>query len=526
MYSAIDCYPNAIVFHKLTNGIHGDFKSQHNGELINFLGQELKNEVIDLPQGFAKAICSRQMLRNDFKKFLKTYPWAPDPIALENAMKILELTFLSRLSSSTISFQRAIEVIDKTKSPGYPFNSWFKSKQEVIDCPEAMVALQTTVDNLRLTGNYLLEFRGKRFYHPYWQASPKNEFRPIDKLSNDVCEKRKTRVFMAGDFVTHIVMVMLYYDQNENLRDSWLDTWSMYGVSLFYGGWNHMCQYLNSSYQIRDIQYTFTYGDFAHFEASVKEQIQTFIYQMRNNNVCSDMPRTHLDNLQKFVFSSVVYSYVIDPDGWLIMKFGCNPSGSFNTLSDNKFANILVHLYSFCLYNNGKSFEELYRLSRLHHLAIMGDDSVVPKHPHFSNVSRDARDLGFNLTEEMPPGPLFSGKFLNCGFKVNKLGYWYPVPNWDKIRSGIYYAFESHSWRLAYVKVCAYRTLAYLDEYHFQEAERLLDYILKNHKYELEFGEAAMDSKLTYLSCLSSKVSLDQLDFMWTGSEVGPSTLK
>jgi len=68
MYSAIDCYPNAIVFHKLTNGIHGDFKLQHNGELINFLGQELKNEVIDLPQGFAKAICSRQMLRNDFKK--------------------------------------------------------------------------------------------------------------------------------------------------------------------------------------------------------------------------------------------------------------------------------------------------------------------------------------------------------------------------------------------------------------------------------------------------------------------------
>lgn len=514
MYPVVDVLPGALVLCKLTDGIQGDFRKPQNEELMDMA----EKSGYGLPMGYAPSLCARTLLNNDFQKFLKTYPWAPDETAWEMAQGVCYIMFARYMNGVVQSIMWAISQVEMSGSPGYPFNLAFATKllawadehtrQAIIDC----------IMHIIKTGKYLLRWRGKIYLHPTWKSSPKEENRPIDKLVHPDKDKRKTRVFMAGEFVTHIICIMLYGDQNNNLLNANQVTWSKYGMSMFYGGWDNLARYILTSDGNIGM---FDCNDFRHFEASLKEFVQCAIYKLRNRSLfCTEFNLEELCRMQCFVIDSVVYSYVIDPNGWLMLMFGGNPSGGFNTLTDNVIASILCHVYLVVLNNPGKTVGEYVNMCEKHHLAIMGDDSVIPVHKDFARISQQLAPLGFTVSPERPSGPLEKCVFLNCGFAKNAKDFWFAVPNFDKIRSNIYFCFEQRSWRLAYVKACAYRTLCYMDKEHFKEANAIIEYILKKHGTEMRDSEnKQMEKRLSYHSAISQLLPLSQLQFMWTGLE-------
>lgn len=508
MYPAIEAYPGLIVFKKFNKGIQGDFQPPFNQDLIAFANKQGK----PLPTGYHPSIFSTQFLRNDFAKFQNAYNWSPHLPSLGLTLKAMRLVFGNHLFGSTKSAEKAIAQMDKTKSPGFPWNLYYITKQQVVD--NHLQLLLSIIDTIRRTGEVSFELKGVTYNHTYWQCSPKSEMRVIDKMIHPSHEKRKTRTFFAGDIITHIVSFMLFSEQNDNLLNAHSTTWSKVGFSPFYGGFHQLAMYiLSNSGDLFDCY------DVAHMEASLKELMLFILYDLRRDFIIFSNGDEFLFD---FVFNTIVYSYIIDVDGYLCMMFGGNPSGGFNTLFDNTLALIITLFYTLARSSNG--LEELMSKIAKHRCACLGDDSVVPHHPDFENYVSHCEELGFDVKPECPTGLLTSCKFVNSEFV--KIGqFWYPKPNADKIKANIYFYFKSRSWRLTFVKVCALRVLFWNYPIERKEAEEMIKWIVDNRDHHMQ-TESTMDSKLTYHSAKAAYLPAAQISFMWQGDESGRRIFK
>lgn len=477
--------------------------------------QKVSRDGGQLPMSYVNSVCYLPLLRNDFKKFLDTYEWRPDEMKLKWAIDAYLFIYGKYMCGSTLSLCSAMSLREKGSSPGYPFNEKFKTVGDCLNDQEAKRSIIECVLGVVKTGKYRLTWRGKQYDHPYWKASPKDEMRPIDKVINDNPDKRKTRVFMAGDLVTSLIEIMVYGVQNENILNAKRDTWSKYGMTQYYGGWDDMCRYLESNPFFMGVK-EYDCNDMKHYEASVKEQPQHIIYKIRDGYVYSEeYSSEELKNMQNFIRENVIYSYVIDPDGYLIMKLGGNPSGHMNTLTDNQMWNIIAHLYQLAKVSSTE--EELIAKAEGHKLCLLGDDSVVPHHPDFSSLFTNFGALGLKVSPELPTCGILGIKFLNQGvIKVRDV--YYPSFNYEKIRANILYVWKSRSWRLTFVKCCAYRIMSYFSNVHWAESNIWCQYILDNHDQDMK-NETRMDLVVTYKATISQYLTIDHIRFLWTGNE-------
>jgi hypothetical protein len=489
-----------LVYQPVTRGIHGEYFPPPNTDLI----RKATEQHYRLPQDYHAAIFERQFLRNDYKKYYNTYPWFPDEQALVWAEKALRLRYQPFMMANVLSIEEAIKRIDKTKSPGFPWNTVYKTKQEVID--NELELVMSIIGMIQRREEIVFLFRGKEYRGLYWMASPKGEFRPLEKIINPDPTKRKTRTFLCSEIVTHIVNTALYGEQNDALLEAHRhNLWMQIGMSPFYGGWNRMIQYLRAKGCKK-----FNCWDFKHCEASLRENILKILYRIRDDCVLHDQESMALFD---FAWMQNCYSLVIDVDGFLNQMFGNNPSGALNTLDDNCLAVELVIIYT--LAKHCSSFDELMIKIESHNLTIMGDDTVIPDHEDFKDIQEDCIDLGFNLEPEILHVDIEHVVFLNSGVHL-KNGVYYPKANFEKIRANIYYNFKKNSWRLAYVKCCAYRVLAWFYDKERNEAEELIRYIDKHHKNAMKNEQVP---ELTELSARAAYLPPSQIEFMWSGNE-------
>jgi len=466
-----------------------------------------------LPLDYHPAMFDKQMLRNDFVKFQKLYPWAPHPEKLAMTMKAVDLILGPHLVGSVITYEQAVLLMDKTKSPGHPYNQKYKTKQEALDAegPE----IKRAVEELRRTGKCVFTFDGKVYTECVWQSSPKGEMRVMDKLIHPKHEKRKCRTFMCNSIIFHILMFMLFKEQNDSFVRSHDSTWSKVGFSPYYGGFNTMASYLLSSGIVE-----FDCWDVEHMEA-FNEILLLLLYELRRNHLIGCSPED--ERQYKFILTNIVWSLVLDPDGYLGLMLGKNPSGSFNTLVDNTI--ILDVMWVYILARKCTTLDQLLEKCKFHKLALMGDDSVVPHHEDFYGAQDIALELGFTIKPEAPTGPLSSAKFVNCNFSVVKLStgrdYWLPHPNFDKILANIFFHFKSSSWRLAFVKCCALRVLAWNHPEMRKRAELMIGWIRRNKDLIMQH-EISMDDTITYESAVAAYLPVKQIQFMWYGDESAP----
>jgi len=494
-----------IVYRKETSGIRGEFKPEYNHDLISYAC----NSKIALPRSYHGAIFERSMLRNDWRKMQLHYHWAPDERAWGLAQEALKHVFSPFMMASPLTYEEAVDRMDKSASAGYPWNLKYSSKKIALEKEGDLI--KDIVMQVMKTGKCKFTFCGREFTHLYWLASPKGEMRVMEKLINPDPSKRKCRTFMCSDICAHIMMTMLFANQNDGLLACNSSTWSKVGFSPFYGGFDRMAQYLLQN-KSKLFKLLFDCWDVSHMEASLNEFVLFVIYKLRGDHLVLTIETR---NLMNYVMRHVIYSMCIDVDGWLCMMVGKNPSGSFNTLSDNTLALILVLFY--VLAKKSVDLSDLLFKIDGHFCACVGDDSVVPHHQDFSNIVGDALDLGFVFKPERPPGELSDCVFTNCDF-AQIGGRWFPKPNFDKVKANVFFHFKAKSWRLSYIKCCALRILSWNFPKEREEAERLCAYILKKYQRAMEV-EHSMDSKVTYTSAISAYLPSDQVDFLWSGNE-------
>jgi len=486
--------------HKLTNGVFGGSEMSFNSELINLAD----GAGYQVPLNFFPATLTKQLLENDFRKFRLSYNYYPDLQALTRAKAAFDILNLADFSSEMISFDAACDSMELSASPGFPWNKAYKTKR---DC------LLNERDQLRLIVQQIIDgtfthyvFQGVTYNHFYWLTSPKSEIRPLEKLVNDEKSKRKCRTFMCSDIVTHIIGFMLYRNQNDNLLSRAEDkfSWSAVGLNPWYGGWDRMSRGL-----LRRGDVEFRCLDASHMEASLGDAIQTEIYEARNSQLHAP------ERLKDWFFLQLTQSLIIDLDGFVCQKFGKNPSGCYNTLTDNTLALQKVFLYELAL--NTENVDEILEAYYSIPIKMMGDDSITALDPRLATIRDTCLDLGFKLSLERPDGPLKEATFLNSSFYFNELRRkWVPCPNFDKIRANVFYNFKNRSWRLTFVKICSLRKLGYAFDDVREECDYYLQWIMKNKEREMMHEKC---EELTFYAALSSLMPNHENDFLVYGDE-------
>lgn len=520
----------------MTRGIQGEYRPPTNTELVDFVEAGASETGLSLPWGYAPSVFSAQLLANDFKKYLRSYGWYPQLEALDLADAALEIITRQSLMGKIRSFDEVLPLLDRSRSPGYPLNVKHATKGLALD--NEMEWIRNCVYQVMTTGSVNSAFQVRPGYlipyrHAYFQASGKGEMRTVDKLLNPDPNKRKTRTFLAGDLILQIVGLMLYSDQNDTFLGMAADkNWSAVGMSPWYGGWNQLANYLLDGKAPESA--LFVCEDVSHMEASVNDEFQTVEYRLRNQALVfgnftvgcgpvSELVRGQwARNLMNWYFQMVTYSYVIDVFGWLMLVVGKNMSGQYNTLMDNTLTLIRVGLYRLVL----SLFRELGRWPTLEETLTryfatpakkMGDDSIFAHRDWLEWTRARAGDLGFTIELECPVGLLFDAKFLNAGFHRAAM-LWYMRPNFEKIRASILFNWKSRSWRLTYVKVCAYRMLVYPFQVYRAEADGMLDYILRVHAEDMR-SEHSMDSRVTYAAALAARMPDRENEWLCSGME-------
>jgi hypothetical protein len=484
----------------VTRGIQSSSKMRINRELMDVA----RKRGFTMPNDYYPAQFVYQFLINDFEKFRHCYTWAPDPEKLEMTNRVYNRIFAPFDNSSTLEFDEAVLKCDRSRACGFPFDQLYASRGEFID--SELDLLRNIVYQILETGKCKYFFNGKWYDKVYWKTSPKEEIRPMEKLANPDDTKNKIRTFMCCDMVMYVIGLMLYSKQNDNmLLMANMDHWSFVGGTMFYNGWHRLAMILK-----RNLDEQFACYDVQHMEASLNDYIQEVIYDSRDAGIQG------FENLKQFYRENLMYSWIIDVDGNLILKTGKNPSGALTTLIDNTKALVWVNLYCFSKLCNSE--EELMKLYIDIACKLLGDDSIIADGPHLIGYEKSAKEIGFTLKLERPVGKLEECVFLNQNFVWDaRRSTWLFKPNISKLMASLYYNFKRGSWRLAYVKLCSFRMMVWPFVSARAEVDYLLSYIIVNHDDDMRREK---NDLLSYEAARSQWKDDSDIQFLLFGDEI------
>jgi hypothetical protein len=476
----------------------GKAKMSPNLELIN----HAQSKGYSMPDNYYVVQFDRELLDNDFAKFRKPYPFYPDREKMSMVEDAMFRILMPFMFAETLTWLEALSYMDLSKSPGWPFNQVYHTKRDALEAEYDLIF--DVVHKILLHGEVDYVWKGRRYRTCYWLTSPKEEIRPLEKLANPDKAKNKVRTFMCGDMFSYIVAIMLYARQNDNiLKMAFTSHWSSVGITEWYGGWHQLAQILK-----RNGYSEFVCLDASHMEASFCDFLQRIVYACRNAGIVG------LEMAKQWYLSNIVHSMIIDVHGNLVMKTGKNPSGGFNTLTDNGLCMMIVFLYGASFSCN--SVEELVRLYQESSVKIMGDDSIFENRSEFADMIPKASVLGFKLTLEAS-GPIEHCTFLSRGFYFDSKKRCYIFrPNFDKLMASVFYWFKKSSWRLVFVKLCAVRQMVFAFDNWRLEIDCLITYCLTRHNDDM-IREGHLDELITYNSVVSALMDNERNEFLIYG---------
>lgn len=283
-------------------------------------------------------------------------------------------------------------------------------------------------------------------------------------------------------------------------------------MTIFKGGWHTMAALLLSGGN------QFRCKDVSAMEASVTLPFQECIYRARNyaydrgyySKIYPDW-ESELDYaaLAKWWYECLVSGPLIDVEGYVWVRFGMNPSGQLNTLSDNIFALRLV--FSYHLAKQCVNVEQLDSLRKSLIVKMMGDDSIFPDNSNWCGLDNSASEIGFTITDEIEGCvPLSKAKFCGFSWMFNEEYHQYQFKSdYDKVLSSIFAFRKKNSWRFTLAKLYAAKILCYGSQ-HYRTINMLISYIMTHHESSL-YAESQFDSELPMQALLAQNKSEDEI---------------
>nr|BAF96025.1 polyprotein [Bean yellow mosaic virus] len=180
----------------------------------------------------------------------------------------------------------------------------------------------------------ILQASCERLYHSkmgVWNGSLKAELRPQEKVLAN-----KTRSFTAAPIDTLLAGKVCVDDFNNKFYSLHLEIPSTVGITKFYGGWDRLLEALPDGWIYCD-------ADGSQFDSSLTPYLINAVLEMRLRFMEDwDLGEQMLKNL----YTEIVYTPILTPDGTVVKKFKGNNSGQPSTVVDNTLMVIMAVYYA------------------------------------------------------------------------------------------------------------------------------------------------------------------------------------
>nr|AGY14629.1 polyprotein [synthetic construct] len=267
---------------------------------------------------------------------------------LELAISML-ITKLKALGFPTVNYITDPEEIFSALNMKAAMGALYKGKKK-----EALSELTLDEQEAMLKASCLRLYTGKL---GIWNGSLKAELRPIEKVENN-----KTRTFTAAPIDTLLAGKVCVDDFNNQFYDLNIKAPWTVGMTKFYQGWNELMEALPSGWVYCD-------ADGSQFDSSLTPFLINAVLKVRLAFMEEwDIGEQMLRNL----YTEIVYTPILTPDGTIIKKHKGNNSGQPSTVVDNTLMVIIAMLYT--CEKCGINKEEIVYY-------VNGDDLLIAIHP-------------------------------------------------------------------------------------------------------------------------------------------------
>lgn len=288
---------------------------------------------------------------------------------------------------------------------------------------------------------------------PVWKTSLKDEVRKRGK---------DARVFMAGPLEHHCVSMAFSFEQNAVFYGGY-GRFNGLGTVRQHGGWN---SFAGRIWRRCGFDRCFA-QDAKGYDASLLAFLLLAAASIRFQSLLRSDPDFASDKRQWRRFwrnvESGIYSLLVTPDGYLLLKQRGNASGKFDTTVDNTLVAILVQTYSWL---RARPDTTLVEMERSLVLVLYGDDvagaMAFDSDYSVADMQRGYRECGITLAGEHGLVHLSSMDFLGFSFvssEVLKDGRGMIVParldGEMKTREALVYTTRSGHSKEAYLETLA-----------------------------------------------------------------------
>jgi hypothetical protein len=404
-----------------------------------------------LPTGFAPAPRNITIEMKRLHDYDAPFELDFDPLLKRAALWASEHFY--PMSTEVMSFEQTIEYVKKSecgsRSPGFPWNSRFKTKEECLSDPDFL-------DYLKEYDSSLKEGAMKSFF----AVTLKDEILKRQKI-----QEKRTRLFCLAPVEHHFACVRRFGKLHDSIMES-QSTWCTAGMDMKHGGWDRLMErlsYVDRSYLGIDGR------DYDMSMSMVAFSYLAYIFTLWGFDP---------DEVTE-LFAQAVFRVVVNGRGLVILTCTGNPSGWFLTLLLNT-----IFLYILIARAWIREFPRSTRRDFELHVeaALCGDDSLISH--HIDELSSDAilnsfRDFGVVIKQAVSSDDLINMEF--CGAtSVIRDGIWCRVPRVQKFLDSLCY--RKHSVLIhVFERACSIRIELWPVQ-QFEIADRYCRYLFENYK--------------------------------------------
>lgn len=290
----------------------------------NFTKMTVVSDIEDT-QLFKEANPKISHVLADFAKYKKEILWNPDEEALHKAYSTLDKHFSMIVNGAEpISFDQAIEAMDKNKSPGFPWNLKYQTKRDVLENHKDWLF------------NHIFDIFCGVDYETFWAIFGKHEFRPKEKV-----DAGKIRSVCSSPIEHQLVETMLYATQDFKLMSQHCSvSKTTAGFTPYQGGWNDLMTGMFKYDKVYVVDYT-------KFDSRQHTNLKYLIHQMRVKHLPAEYRQA-----AEWAFFTGTQSLCVMPNGVYDFKTHGQNSGDYLTLTNNSLLNQLNFLYCFYRHTN------------------------------------------------------------------------------------------------------------------------------------------------------------------------------
>jgi len=272
-------------------------------------------------------------------------------------------TFADAFLDSTIGpFVRGWDVLHpdhittvRSSSPGFPFDLTYFNKGEVYDQHDFD---QSWIDLAKPEDYFCL-----------WSCFIKQELLPLDKIA-----AREARIVLVppADFAQ--MQARLSQDFNRRMNSAPKSTsWNMLGFNKFSGGFQTLAQKLPRKFLIHP-------GDVSAYDAKLHTNLRLCALRFRLR-MAKEKSKDFVMRMIN-MYKTCTVSYILMPDGFVLLKFHGMDSGDINTSNDDSLCHAWFWAYIYCV----DISSSLSQFAKQVVLNIYNDDNCHFIHPNVASV--------------------------------------------------------------------------------------------------------------------------------------------